>query len=231
MKPYKSTMSLFFKLLFSIIFLQFVLFSCSQIDPNPKRFEDEITTFEKLDKVNVPEQGRLLFLGSSSIRMWVTAEKLYKKYGAINRGFGGSHTSDVLYYFDRLVTPYNPSKIIFYEGDNDISHGKSTERILDDYRKFLKLVGNMNPKTRVVFIPAKPSPSRWHLKEQYDDFNLSLLALAEASDQWEYLDLWSPLLNPKGKPNGSLYIGDSLHLSTKGYEVWDKVMSDYLNKE
>ena len=39
-----------------------------------------------------------------------------------------------------------------------------------------------------------------------------------------YVDTSSPMLNKKGKPKGSLFVSDSLHLSTKGYDLWSKIL-------
>lgn len=200
----------------------------AQDNPDPTRFEKEINLFQKKDSISGSQKGGVLFLGSSSIRLWKNIETKYKEYGAINRGFGGSHTSDVLYYYDQLVTPYEPCMIIFYEGDNDISHGKSPESILKEVNKFRKRVKKMNKQTQVVFLSAKPSPQRWHLKEKYDTFNSLIEKMSEKKKQCAYLDFWTPLIGENGKPISDLYKSDDLHLNSKGYKIWDDLMISYL---
>src|SRR5688500_2560561 len=64
------------------------------VDPDPARFAAEIHAFEEWDRKNSVPPGTVLFIGSSSVRMWPTAES-FPHLPLINRGFGGSHISDV----------------------------------------------------------------------------------------------------------------------------------------
>ena len=80
------------------MFFIFINFVQSQIDPNPDRFflSDDgdqvyIKDFLDWDKKNTFETNGILFVGSSSIRKWKTAEYFNYKSSIINRGFGGSH--------------------------------------------------------------------------------------------------------------------------------------------
>src|SRR5215216_1365691 len=84
-------------------------------------FEKEILAFEASDKTNPPPKNAVLFIGSSSIRMWKNVAKDFPDYRVINRGFGGSQIEDSIHYADRIVFPYVPSTIVFYAGGNDIN--------------------------------------------------------------------------------------------------------------
>ena len=96
-------------------------------DPDPERFSDEIAAFEAWDAKNATPDDAILFVGSSSIRLWSTAEAFPDK-PVVNRGFGGSELSDVMHFFDVLVARHTPTTIVLYEGDNDIEHGKPAGR-------------------------------------------------------------------------------------------------------
>ena len=111
-----------------------------QDDPDPLRFREEIDRFKEADQIHPVEQGIYLFLGSSSIRMWKSLEDDFSGFPVINRGFGGSHTSDVLYFFEDLVTVYQPAKIIFYEGDNDLASGKLPQKVFEDFMIFFSTI-------------------------------------------------------------------------------------------
>ena len=134
-------------------------------DPNPLRFEEEINRFKDWDSKNSFPEDAILFVGSSSIRMWKTADS-FPELPVINRGFGGSHFSDLLYYYDSLVLPYNPSVVVLYEGDNDVASGKSNDQVFDDYLEFTSRLTNDFPNVKLVFIPIKPSSSRWEMWPQ-----------------------------------------------------------------
>src|ERR1043166_4856375 len=100
-------------------------------------FEKEILAFEASDKTNPPPKHAVLFIGSSSIRMWKTLARDFPDLRVINRGFGGSQIVDSIYFADRIVMPYEPDVIVFYAGGNDINAGKSAEIIFDDFKHFV----------------------------------------------------------------------------------------------
>src|SRR6476659_10198552 len=73
----------------------------------PARFESEIAAFEKWDHQNAVPRDCVLFVGSSTIRLWQTADA-FPDLPVINRGFGGSTVADVNYFADRIVFKYKP---------------------------------------------------------------------------------------------------------------------------
>ena len=77
------------------------------------RFENEIAAFEAYDHKNAPPRDPILFVGSSTIRLWQTADA-FPDLPVINRGFGGSTTDDVNHFADRIVFKYKPRLIVFY---------------------------------------------------------------------------------------------------------------------
>lgn len=215
------------KILLSIFFLFPFLFQTN--GPDPKRFEDNIVAYEKTDMENPPSSENLtLFVGSSSIVMWKTLKKDFKKHNVINRGFGGSHNSDVIYYFDRIVKPYNPSKIVYYEGDNDITTDQSVDQIFANFLTVTDMIKKDLPDTKVAILAAKPSPSRWHLRERYSEYNGKVQDFCKAEVQFEYADIHTPMIGKDGRPKSKLYGPDSLHMSPKGYKLWKKVVKDFV---
>jgi lysophospholipase L1-like esterase len=188
-----------------------------------ERWEENIRFFEKWDSKNTFASDAVLFVGSSSIRLWPTRD-CFEEFGVINRGFGGSQISDVNYFAKRIVLRYNPRVIVFYAGDNDVAASKSAQRVFDDYKKFLKLVHKKLPRTRIIFIAIKPSRSRWSLWAVMNEANMMIKDLAGRDNRLLYFDAATPLLDSDGKPNEKLFLDDNLHLSSKGYEVWTKLL-------
>ena len=129
-------------------------------DPDPSRFEAEIKAFEAWDRQNSFPPRAVLFVGSSSIRKWQTAEG-FPELPVINRGFGGSHISEVNHFFERIVFKYSPRVIVFYAGDNDIADGKSPERVFHDFQTLAEMVHGRLPETRLIYLPIKPSLAHW----------------------------------------------------------------------
>ncbi|MDV3310687.1 MAG: GDSL-type esterase/lipase family protein [Cyclobacteriaceae bacterium] len=197
----------------------------------PSRWEETIRGFEQADRANPPQSGGVLFTGSSSIALWKDLASYFPEYRVLNRGFGGSNFSDLLYYAERIIIPYKPSKIFVYEGDNDIAQGDATEKVLANARKLRELIRAKLGNTPVVFISPKPSVARWHLKSNYESVNAALKKFAESEPDTEFADVWTPALDENGNVRKDIFLEDNLHLNAKGYQIWKQVLSKYLPKK
>ena len=143
---------------------------CVRGEDKPSRWEKEVAAFEKQDAAKPPPKGGVVFVGSSSIRMW-KLEKSFPGSDVLNRGFGGSQIIDSVELAPRLVLKYQPRLVVFYAGDNDIGGGKSPEKVLADFTAFVEVVHKELPKTRIAFIAIKPSVARWKLVEKVKQAN------------------------------------------------------------
>lgn len=199
-------------------------FSCYATDfPPPERWEKTIQKFEAEDEKTPPPKNAILFVGSSSIRLW-DLKKSFPDRVTINRGFGGSDVSDSLHFADRIVLKHKPRVIIMYAGDNDISRGKSPERVHQDFLAFVKKVHEKQPKTQIHFLAIKPSGKRWALVDTIRKANSLVKAECEKNKLLFYIDIFEPMLGDDGKPRGELFVEDQLHLNEKGYQLWNQLV-------
>ncbi len=196
-------------------------------DPDPARFKDEIDRFEAWDRQNSPPREPVLFVGSSSIRMWPTAES-FPELAVINRGFGGSHASDVNHFAERIVLKYAPRVIVFYAGDNDIADGKSPERVAGDFERFVATVHAKLPNTEIIYLPIKPSLLRWQLWPQMQATNALVKQFIDGQARLAYVDTATPMLGADGKPRRELFLADGLHMNAQGYQIWSDLLRDQL---
>ena len=199
-------------------------------DHDSSRWEKYIARFEAADKKQMPQPGGVLFIGSSSIRMWKTIEQDFPGLPVINRGFGGSQIADSNHFAGRIVHPYKPRQIVLYAGDNDVAGGKSPETVLADFQQFLKTVRAKLPKVRVSFIAIKPSLSRWKLSGKMAMANSLVRDACGKDKRLDYIDIWQPMLDDNGKPRPDLFLGDGLHLNAKGYALWTSIVKPHLAK-
>ena len=136
--------------------------------PDPVRFAKEIAKFDSDDAANPPAKGGIVFTGSSSVRMWKLSEA-FPDLPVLNRGFGGSVSNDLVTYAEKVVLRYEPKILVVYTGGNDL-HGSAKakpplpgltpEEVLADYTKFLNLVHEKLPKTRVLVQAVRTGPVR-----------------------------------------------------------------------
>jgi lysophospholipase L1-like esterase len=197
-----------------------------RLNAQPTRFKTEVT--ELAAKAPKDKKNIILFTGSSTIRMWTDINSYFPAYNVVNRGFGGSQMTDLLYYFDELILPLRPSRIFIYEGDNDLAAGRTQDQILGSADSLLNMIRTKLPSgTQVYFISAKPSVARWELKEKYVAFN-NALRLWSGRKGVTYVDVWNVALDGSGKVRDDIFLQDNLHMNKKGYDIWYKVLSKYL---
>lgn len=195
----------------------------------PTRFENHIVRYEEIDQRDPPPPSPILFLGSSSIVGWQTLENDMLPLRVLNRGFGGSVMKDVLYYFDRIVTPYQPQKIVIYEGDNDTAHGLMPLQFLQDCQHFVAKVHAQLPNTKVYFLAIKPSIVRYPLLGTVRQTNRLLATYAKQHDLVEFIDVHNVLFDAADKLRVDVFVDDNAHLNATGYALWTKVVKSYIS--
>jgi lysophospholipase L1-like esterase len=221
---FKTFMISMKKVLFIIVLFTTQLAFCQ------KKYENEIIAFEKSDSISMPAPKQILLVGSSSIRMWKTYKEDMEGYSVINRGFGGSTMSDVNEYFDRIVSKYQPKYIFVYEGDNDLTAGKSPEAVLEDYKIFAEKVKTTLPKTKIAFCSIRPSLSRIQLLDKQKKLNELIQGFCKQSKKLQYIDMQKNFYLPNGELMQDIFIEDKLHLNEKGYKIWTAAIRKHFAK-
>ncbi|HEY9255548.1 MAG TPA: SGNH/GDSL hydrolase family protein [Stenotrophomonas sp.] len=191
-------------------------------------WEADIARFEQTDAQSPPPRGAVVFVGSSSIRMWESLASDFPGQAVINRGFGGSEVRDSTWYADRIVLPYKPRLVVFYAGDNDLNAGRTPQQVRDDFVAFVGRVRKGLPDTRIAYISIKPSPSRAQLLPQIAEANRLVREAAGKFAKVDFLDVYTPMLDANGQPRPELFREDQLHMTADGYAIWRKVVGPEL---
>jgi lysophospholipase L1-like esterase len=196
--------------------------------PGPERWEADIRGFEEADRRAPAPEGAVLFVGSSSIRMWDTLQRDFPDVPLVQRGFGGSTLADVLFYADRIILPYRSRMVVVYAGDNDLAAGKTPETVLADYKALVRKIRRALPRTRIAFIAIKPSLARWKLIASIRKANALIEEHASRHRRLRYVDVFTPMLDHDGTPRKELFLEDGLHLNARGYALWKDVLAPSL---
>ena len=192
------------------------------------RWEEALAAFAAADLRKTPEPGGVLFVGSSSIRLWDNLESQFDGARVIKRGFGGSRLSDCVRLLDRLVIKYRPRTVLLYAGDNDLAEGSTPEQVLERVKAFADGVHGRLPETRVTFISIKPSPARQALLERARAANRLVQDYAVSHPGVDYIDVFTPMLAADGSPRRELYAQDALHLNDAGYALWRRLIRPFV---
>jgi lysophospholipase L1-like esterase len=186
-------------------------------------FWNEIRAFKKADSIQPPPANAILFVGSSSFRLWKDVDKAFPKHTIINRGFGGSSLPHVIQYADDIIFPYQPKQIVIYCGENDMTaEGVNGDTVFQRFKQLFTLIRSRLTNVPIVFVSLKPSPSRWHLKDKMESGNALIKDFLKKEKKTAYVDVWKPMLNEEGKPKEELFVEDKLHMNEKGYAIWQK---------
>jgi lysophospholipase L1-like esterase len=191
------------------------------------RWEKDIAAIEKRLVANPPKPGGVFFVGSSSIVKW-DLKKSFPGANYVNVGFGGSVVADNTHFAPRILAPYKPGAVVFYAGDNDIARGVKPEQVLADFKEFVAAARKGSPDCRVLFVAIKPSVARWKQFDAQKKANALVKAYCESHKGLAFIDVVPLMLRADGTPDPELFVTDGLHMSGKGYAVWNAEVKKHL---
>jgi lysophospholipase L1-like esterase len=194
-----------------------------------KSWEKSIAQFEAEDAKQAPPEGAIVFVGSSSIRMWKLADSFGDR-AVVNRGFGGSQLADTVHYLDRAVLKHKPKTVVVYAGDNDLAGGKTPEKVVADFKALVARLQGALPETRLIYIGIKPSIKRWQMIDKVRAANRDMQAFAGQSKNVIFVDVDKPMLGEDGQPKPELFLKDGLHMTPEGYKIWTALVTPHLGK-
>jgi len=194
------------------------------------RWHNELAAFARADQEHLPPPGGVVFVGSSTVRMWTRLAQDFSRVpgGVVNRGFGGSTLADCSLFARDLVVRYKPRQVVVYAGDNDLAEGRTPLQVLDSFARFANTVRAELPDTRISFVSVKPSPSREQLLPQIRETNHVISAYLNLLPNSEFIDIYTPMLGADGRPRMELFRGDRLHMTDEGYRLWHSVIASHL---
>ncbi len=210
-----------------LVFSAMTFAADGEVPKSIAKWKGEMDKFAKKDEANPVKPGGVVFVGSSSIRMW-DLDKSFSKLNALNRGFGGSRLEDSVYYADRIILPYKPRTVVVYAGDNDVAAKYSPERIHEDFQEFVSVIREELPETKILYIAVKPSLSRWKMIEEVRATNKLIAEECAQTENCEFIDIDGPMLGKDGKPRKELFKNDGLHMTDAGYAIWAKELEPHL---
>jgi lysophospholipase L1-like esterase len=204
-----------------------------QLPPNSlarqdsSKWQAEIAAFERSDRTNPPPRSCILFVGSSSIRLWSSLKEDFPGLPVVNRGFGGSELADSVNFAERIITPYAPREVVIYAGANDLAGGKPPELVFGDFVALVDKIHQHLPGTRIAFIASAPNPQRWGIVEKVKKLN-SLVQEYCHQHELMFIDVFPLMLGPDGLPKPDIFREDGLHMNAKGYAIWKEAVRPYL---
>lgn len=215
------------KIFSAFLLLTFMLFFSQEKKP---MYWQEIQNFKKLNQETALPKNAILLIGSSSFTKWQDVSEYFPGKTIINRGFGGSRLTDLNYYSEDLLNPYQPKQIIIYCGENDFADDSQlkSDIVVSRFKTFYKKIREKFPLIQVDFISIKYSPSRENLWPQMKEANKKIAKFMKREKNADFIDITNVMNDAKGNVREDLFVEDMLHMTPEGYRLWTSVMNNYI---
>lgn len=180
---------------------------------------------------------QLVFIGDSITEGWEQAgsalwQQHYAPYHALNLGYGGDHTENVLWRLQHgEVDGLQPKVAVLMIGTNNTGDRQDqpevtaagVARILQELRQRL-------PQTRVLLLAIFPREASADavLRRINEQINLRLAALADG-DKVVFANLNNAMLEADGRLSTEV-MPDLLHPQQRGYAIWAEAMQPILSR-
>ena len=192
------------------------------------KWESEIAAFEKADAQTSPAKGGIVFVGSSSIRLWKTLAEDFPQHRVLNRGFGGSEIADSVHFADRIVLPYAPRMVVLYAGGNDLNNGRPPEEVFADFTAFAVKVHAALPAAEIAYISSAGNPARWAQVEKVRALNSLIEGYIRQQTNMKFINVFPRMLGDDGLPKPGIFVADQLHMNAEGYKLWTEIIRPLL---
>ncbi|MCM1066237.1 MAG: SGNH/GDSL hydrolase family protein [Muribaculaceae bacterium] len=208
---------------------------CHPIKGLPKmeqqlKWEKKISAYMERDAEQAALTDATLVVGSSSIELWKSLETDFPGRNVIRRGVSGTKAIDLYNYRSLLIEPFNPKRIIIYEGDNEIGFKWTLDEMMAAMKKLFYEVRRMKPDAEIYLVSVKPSPVRAKRLGEIQEFNRSLKEFALSQPNTGFIDIHTPMLDADGNVRAELFKADGLHPAEEGYDIWRREFGKVINQ-
>ena len=168
----------------------------------------------------------VLFLGSSSFRLWDSLPEDLSPYSVIKRAYGGAKYRDLAIYTPNLIRGLRFRKAVVFIA-NDIT-GKDDDTDPVVVGKLARLVVEQlrreQPTAEIYLLAVTPTPSRYVHWPRIQQTNRELRSIAQNLKGVHYIPTSYAFLDADGEPKAGYFVEDKLHLNAAGYRVWAELI-------
>jgi hypothetical protein len=189
---------------------------------------DEINSFLEQDELRQPTKGGIVFVGDSDIVL-CDLERWFPNTSTLNRGFGGSHMDDVVFYLHDVLLKHEPTIVVLSCGGNDIAANDAPENVHQEFQRLVSRVFKKLPDCRLLVTAQHTPPLFSHKDKQIRRFNELVKRTATTDERITLLvGTRAALHDEQDHPNIELFRRDRVHFSNKGYRKWTSVIAPKL---
>lgn len=198
-----------------------------------EKWSEDIEKLAARDAAEPDPRDAVLFIGSSSIRLWgKTIRADVAPYQPIERGYGGAKFTDIAVFADRLITPHQYRALVVFAA-NDVS-GKPEDRTLAEIeaavKQILAVSAQHAPQAPMLIVEVTPTRSRFDAWDQIRAVNALLREICLTTPNCYFVPTAEHYLTAEGEPRDELFGDDELHLNAFGYQLWGRLIRTRLDQ-
>jgi hypothetical protein len=194
-------------------------------------WEQDITNLESLDRTESHPADSILFIGSSSFRLWDTIARDIAPYHPIRRAYGGAKFSDLAVFARRLIAPHRFRALVIFVA-NDVTgsaNDASPEQVATWFSHIVEVTRTLRPAVPIFCLAITPTPARWEAWPQIHKVNNALAQACAAHHDVHFIPTARAYLDEHGQPHSDLFQEDRLHLNQLGYRLWSAIILSHLD--
>lgn len=189
-----------------------------------EKWSDEIRRLRSLDELETYPNNAILFLGSSSIRLWSTIAEDLAPFVPIRRGFGGAQSVDLAVHGPELIQARKYAAVVIFVA-NDISgeEGRADhqpDQVVDWLREVWQVSKEHQPTAPLLLIEVTPTQLRQHVWAEQRRLNERLREWSLTEENVYFLPTSEYFLDANDDVRPELFDPDQLHLNRAGYRIW-----------
>jgi beta-glucosidase len=183
------------------------------------------------------ERTGLVFIGDSITHGWENAgkavwERLYQPHNALNLGYGGDRTENVLWRLQHgEVDGIDPKVAVLMFGTNNTGHRHEDPALtVAGIKRDIAELQTRLPRTKVLLLAIFPRDEKpdGKLRQINEKINAMLPQLADGKRVF-FLNINQAFLQADGTLSKDI-MPDLLHPNAKGYEIWAEAMRPELER-
>jgi len=166
--------------------------------------------------------NRLTVLFGDSLSLWFPIDRLPTDRFWLNQSISGDTTAGML----RRISSFNqtrPDRIYVMAGINDLRRGASDRTVLENQRQIIQRLRQAHPQATIVVYSILPTRLPALPSDRIRQLNANLAAVSRQEGA-NFYDLQTHFAGTDGSLRRELTT-DGLHLSRRGYEVWQLAMT------
>jgi lysophospholipase L1-like esterase len=208
----------------------------SAVTPIPRQDDWWIKRHQAIVEHDKQDNPQIIFIGDSITHGWEDqGKKVWQKYyagrNAVNMGFGGDRTQNVLWRLENgEIEGISPKLAIVMIGTNNSNGNDNTAKeISEGIIAICRQLRHKLPHTKILILAIFPRGEKPSAQRE-KNAEASKLASTIADNKWiYYLDINDKFLAMDGTLSRNI-MPDFLHPNEKGYVIWAEAMEPTINK-